>query len=730
MFVRTLLIIVLILSMISVVSMGLVVWYDTYAISQIEAEEKPVLELIQSITKLRNLQFDYLVSPENRTLSQWNLVYNQSLRLTEQLVARDDQADIRIKRIVRAFKSLQPLFKASIEVPTSPLNQTQSQMDDKFAFSYTLLNQQSMNAFDELSQMEGHITERKSELSEQIDLITAITFTVIPFCTILSIIILFRRINRSVDTLQAGTRILGSGNLTHRIKLPGNDEFATLSQSFNRMADDLQKVLISRDLLQEAKQKADEANESKSVFLANMSHELRTPLNAILGFSQVIQHSPHLSSSERSHIQTIIRSGEHLLMIINDILDMAKIESGKINATIHVFDLHLLITGISDLFQLQAAEQGIRYTLDIPPDIPRFIYSDERKIRQILINLISNAIKFTREGTILVRVRTGAAPEDMVVSKEPPLDTILIISVIDSGIGISPDALRRIFEPFEQVAGSTTGKGGTGLGLAISRKYAEILNGTLTVESQGVPGEGSVFRLEIPCHCETSDSGRAHHPQDAGILVADPSGQFRILIVDDREENREVLAAFHQMFGLDTRLVASGEEAVQCFKAWRPHLIWMDILMPGMTGDEAQRLIRKEAGELQPVIIAVTAGAFEEHRTRFLHEGFDGFISKPYTQGDLAAILRTHLKIEFRGEQRSHDTADPEKNSFQSMIFTMDPGLRSDLISSAEAGNITYLQEHIKRLKETNPREADIIAQYAETYDFSTIITLLTRETI
>ena len=729
MFLRNLVIIVIILSFISSISMGFVVWNSRFTEDLLTQEEKPVLELIQSVTKLRNLQFDYLVSKEKRTLTQWNLVYNQSLRETSLLVAHDETSQIRIERVNRAFKSLKLLFDYAIQVQETSSEQNSAKTYDKFSYSYNLLNQQSLNAFDELSQMERMIINKKLQNRQQSDLITIITFTTIPMITILSLLVLFRRTSQSFHNLENGTRILGSGDLTYRIVMKGNDEFVNLSHSFNSMADDLQKVLISRDLLQEEKQKAEAANQSKSRFLANISHELKTPLNAILGFSELLRQSPGITAEQFSQINIISRSGEHLLNIINDILDMAKIEAGRENPQIHVFDLHLFITGVFDLFSLQTSEKGISYILDLPSEIPRFISSDERKIRQILINLIGNAIKYTTSGNITVRVRTNI---QVLQSSQKKIDSgncvssFLIIEVQDSGIGISPDALTRIFEPFERITNDRNTSDGTGLGLAISSKFAETLGGTLSATSSGRNGEGSTFTLKIPCNPHPEESSRnSVYPIDR-MKIADNKEEYRILIVDDREENRELMASIHKTLGLGTCQVSSGEEAVECFRKWHPHLIWMDILMPGIRGDEALKLIREES-DIQPVIIAITAGSLQDQRTYYLQQGFDGFLSKPYTKPDIVSLLRETLHIEFINDPfeesaSQQGTQESDKNIDLSAI---DPDIKRNLILNAKLRNITHINHLIQRLRDQDPKTADLIQHSADTFNFAEIIDIL-----
>lgn len=713
--------------------MGIVAWYSQHALVELEGENKPVLSLIQSVTMIRNLQFDYLVSQEKRSLDQWDIIYNIALNQSSEIHSKDASSKARVERIKRSLTTLKKLFNSA--VVTSPANLTgvSSNQHDKFSLSYHILNQQSLNAIDELSQMESEIKTEEERIRQQIDLITLLTFTIIPFITILSLLFLYLRLDKSLSRLEEGTKILGSGDLHHRIEIKGNDEFVNLAHSINQMIEDLQKVLISRDLLMEEKHKAEVANQSKSIFLANISHELRTPLNAILGFSLLLRQDPTLSPSQISQLEIINKSGEHLLMIINDVLDMAKIEAGRITTNIHPFDLHRLINALYHLFSLQASEKGLSYHLNLPSDIPQYISSDEGKIRQILINLISNAIKFTDKGTVSIEVRTQSKARDIhrMEISEYIVSDFLIVRVIDTGIGISPADRQFIFEPFEQTTQSKQRPGGTGLGLSISKKYTGLLGGSLTVESTGIPDAGTTFILTLPFSPAFEESIRAQSPEKSHYIVADNIQDLRILIVDDWMENRELLAAFHKAFGISTVQVSSGKEAIEYSRRWHPQLIWMDVFMPGMNGDEAMRQIRRSEGEKTPVIIAVTASAFDEQRRYYLEQGFDGYLAKPYTEEDVIYILETYLHIEFISH--AHDTEkwqedgailDPPPD-----MSTIDSYLLDNLMESAERGNVTQIYSGIGKIREQDPAIADLLKKYADSFDYERILAFLKERT-
>ncbi|MEA5596325.1 hybrid sensor histidine kinase/response regulator [Rivularia sp. UHCC 0363] len=383
-------------------------------------------------------------------------------------------------------------------------------------------------------------------------------------------------------------------------------------------------------------QEAETANRAKSEFLANMSHELRTPLNAILGFAQLMRRDKMLSLEQRESLAIINRSGEHLLCLINDVLDMSKIEAGRTIINLETFNLHLLLQTIKEMFQLRATTKGLYLNFDFDANLPNCIITDENKLRQILINLLGNAIKFTEKGEII-----------LTVSYQLTATPSLIFEVKDTGKGIAPEEIDKIFDPFVQTASGIQARGGTGLGLAISRQFVQLMGGDIHVNS--VLGQGSSFSFNIQISLPEAEEICSAKKQVLKIAPSQPN--YRILVVDDRLENRDLLTKLLTTVGFDTCTAANGKEAIALWKTWQPHLIWMDMRMAVMDGYEATKQIKAKSKNQNTVVIALTASVFEEQQSAIFAAGCDDLVRKPFEEEVIFEKMNQYLGVEYIYEE-------------------------------------------------------------------------------
>ena len=384
--------------------------------------------------------------------------------------------------------------------------------------------------------------------------------------------------------------------------------------------------------LAEARDQAQAASRAKSAFLANMSHELRTPLNAVLGFAQIMSSDRTISAQAKENLSIILRSGEHLLALINDILDLSKIEAGRSNLDLHDVDLDLLIQDVADMMRFKAETKGLRLVIEQSAEFPRFASVDPGKFRQILVNLVGNGVKFTKAGQVAVRLDAKPAPDGY----------LLNIEVRDTGIGIAKSDFELVFRPFEQIGAKTIE--GTGLGLAITRQYVQMLGGEISIDSE--LGKGSCFHFTLPVGRVGSDSAQALAGHRAPVGIGSPTAEIRLLIVEDQPENRLLIRCFLEPFGFQLCEATNGQEAVAAFEEWRPHLIFMDRRMPVMDGMEAIRRIRMLPEGRGTVIVAVSAHSFKEEQQEMLDAGCDDFLGKPFGLTDLLALLKKHLHLD------------------------------------------------------------------------------------
>ena len=467
--------------------------------------------------------------------------------------------------------------------------------------------------------------------------------------------------------------------------------------------------------LKDAKALAEKASRAKSIFLANMSHEIRTPMNAILGYSQLMQQARDLSAPQQKNVATIIKSGEHLLHLINDILEMSRIEAGRLENHPTIFDLHALLSDVKMMFRVRTDAKGIALEFSVSEPVPRFIAADEGKLRQILINLLGNAVKFTDKGHVSLNVSAQPCPADNSLT--------LMFDIKDTGPGIPEDDIPNIFVSFEQSPAGRE-KEGTGLGLAICREYLHFLGGQITVQSR--PGEGSVFSFTFPAM-----EGRAEDlpvttsiPNVLGLAPGQPPR--RILVVDDKETNRDILVRMLERVGFQTKEARNGKEALALFHSWMPHVIMMDIRMPGMDGVTATRLIKESEQGKNTVVIAVSASALEDERIDILKYGADDFIRKPFKESVILEEIKNHLHVEYLYEghplEETNDSGPMviHPGSLQNMPADLILGIRKAL----EGGYHEDLIRMIKDIEKTDPRTGRTLLAMAEGYEYDLLLTL------
>lgn len=499
---------------------------------------------------------------------------------------------------------------------------------------------------------------------------------------------------------------------------------ARLHETLQRRAEQLAQTT---QLAQDALANAEAANRAKSAFLANMTHELRTPLNVILGFVQLMAQHPRLDIEQQENLAIIKRSGEHLLALINNVLELSKIEAGRTPLQEQDFDLHQLLQSLEDMFVQRAKDQNLRLIFEWRRDIPRFICLDQGKLRQILINLLDNSIKFTQQGEVILRVVAAPVTETSEVERG-----LLHFEVEDTGPGIPLEEQAAVFRPFVQSSKVTAQPGGTGLGLAISQQLARLLGSEITLRCQ--VGAGCLFAFDV--HYTVTPPERVREllaATAAAEVVALKPGQpqCRILIADDEELSRRLLSKMLAPLGVELREAADGAETLQIWETWQPHLIFMDVRMPIMDGYAVVRRIRKMTVPIQPVIIALTAIPFEEERLTLLAEGCDDFIRKPFLKSEIYEKLAQHLGLEFVYAEPAtpapaiEELTQPDIAALQQMIHALPVAWRDALREATVNAEVHLILECIEQIQAQQPLLARALKRFADDYDHDTMLMLL-----
>jgi len=493
---------------------------------------------------------------------------------------------------------------------------------------------------------------------QKLESFASVAIFILIVLVLFSFFILLSRIVYPLETLKNTMFQLSKNDMSTTIPLhPYNDEVGDMISSVKVFKENGLRLIQKEEKLRNAIKDAEFANNSKSIFLANMSHELRTPLNAILGFTSLLEKSNNINIQEKENLITIKNSGNHLLSIINEILELSKIEVGKIELSNNDFDLYAMIEDIKMMFTSRFEAKKLSFSIEIDENVPQYIKSDQQRLKQILINLFGNALKFTQTGEV-----TGTIEYKY---------NHLYFSVEDTGIGISKEDQKKIFKPFEQINSNKFTKNGTGLGLAITKELISLLGGRVNLKSELNKGSKFSFGIRFePASIKTTQT-----PITQEIIYKKEHMQLTVLVVDDILENRNLLVQILKQYDIQTIEAKDGREALVVLESFEIDLVFMDIIMPNLNGYETIKIMKRD-GRLKSIpIVVVSANVFEEDKKKALDLGIDSFLPKPINDESVMKLVRKYTQnISFSKE---------EINSIEDAIKKLDSQSILDIVNNS-----------------------------------------------